>query len=223
MQKLKLKQNAVDLYDWVLDENLKIFFEKCAWKEIYNHTNGFFDINKYKVSQYEKTQTFELPKDLFDLDEEQKEEINWEIPFIISSDEEENKQKYWKIFENIKEIIWYLLSGFLLIALWFYAYNNKQKEAQIEEIKQNLEIQKEKQKLEIEKTQVLPIKDKLDIISETIESIEKNIDDELRKKEKLRVQKKEINQNIEDIDLKIKTLKEKQYQLFLQKVNITNK
>lgn len=221
MQKLKLKQNAIDLYNWVIDENLKDFFIECHWKEVWNHTNGYFDINKFRVSQYEKTQRFELPRDLFDIEETVDEITSEELPNLVINSDQSQNQKF-KIFESIKEIIWYLLSAILLVSLWFYAYTNRQKELKQEEIKQELQIQIEKQKLDIEKTQVLPIKDKLDIISETIESIEKNIDEELRNQENLRKNIKDLNKKIDSSILNVKSLKEKQNQLFLQKINITN-
>ena len=222
MQKLKLKQNAIDLYNWVIDENLKDFFLKCDWKEVFNHTNGYFDYNKFKVSQYEKTQTFELPRVLFDIEEIVDEITSEELPDLVINSDENQNQKYLKIFESIKEIIWYLLSAVLIISLWFYAYANRQKELKTEEIKNNLQIELQKQKLEIEKTQILPIKDKLDLISDTIENIEKNIDNELRAQKDLRTQKDEINKKIENSILKVKSFKENQNQLFLQKINITN-
>lgn len=222
MQKLKLKQNAIDLYNWLIAENLKDFFLECHWKEVWNHTNGYFDINKFRVSQYEKTQRFELPRDLFDIEEITDEITSEELPNLVINSDENQNQKYLKIFESIKEIIWYLLSAVLLISLWFYAYTNRQKELKTEEIKNNLQIELQKQKLEIEKTQVLPIKDKLDLISDTISSININIDDELRKQENLRGQIKDINKKIESSILNVKSLKEKQNQLFLQKINITN-
>ena len=223
MQKLKLKQNAIDLYNWVIDENLKDFFIECHWKEVWNHANGYFDINKFRVSQYEKTQRFELPRDLFDIEEIVDEITNEELPDLVINSDENQNQKYLKIFESIKEIIWYLLSAILLISLWFYAYTNRQKELKTEEIKNNLQIELQKQTLEIEKTQILPVKDKLDLISDTIENIEKNIDDELRIQKDLKTQKNEINKKIESSILNVKSLKEKQNQLFLQKINITNK
>ena len=222
MQKLKLKQNAIDLYNWIIDENLKDFFIECHWKEVWNHTNGYFDINKFRVSQYEKTQRFELPRDLFDIEKTVDEITSEELPNLVINSDQSQNQKYLKIFESIKEIIWYLLSAVLLISLWFYAYTNRQKELKQEEIKQELQIQIEKQKLEIEKTQILPIKDKIDLISDTIENIEKNIDNELRAQKDLRTQKDEINKKIESSILKVKSFKEQQNQLFLQKINITN-
>ena len=222
MQKLKLKQNAINFFDKTIDENLKDFIEKCSWKEVYNHTNWFYDVNLFKVSQYEKTQSFELPRDLFDIEEIVDEITSEELPDLVINSDENQNQKYLKIFESIKEIIWYLLSAVLLISLWFYAYANRQKELKTEEIKNNLQIELQKQKLEIEKTQILPVKDKLDLISDTIENIEKNIDDELRIQKDLKTQKNEINKKIESSILNVKSLKEKQNQLFLQKINITN-
>jgi hypothetical protein len=58
----------------------------------------------FKVSQYEKTQTFELPRVLFDIEEITDEITSEELPELVINSDENQNQKF-KIFESIKEVI----------------------------------------------------------------------------------------------------------------------
>lgn len=165
-----IKENILDLVkNYNLSDDELEMLAKLAGKEIYLHTN-YSDPELYKISEYEKTQTFLIPKEFV-------EEISefTDIPFI------ETHSK--KII-----IIWFSLF-IILFSIWWISIPKLSKIEQIEILdkKVNEKIKKENEELNY----ILQLNNKIENINkEKLDSLNKmniinNDIEELRKQKYL--------------------------------------